>query len=122
MLLTYLLKLVLTLVLLLVVVPAFTGGAVRVRRGGLFRGILTLLVVGFLNFCLWAGFAIFTAGGAVVLNYLTFGLVGIAINALALVLTSGVMPDVLHVERYSSAFWAALVMTIGSCLINVLIG
>ena len=121
MLLLFLLKLFLMIVTLLVVVPAVTGGGVAVRKGGIFRGLLTLMVVGLLNFCLWLVFTLFTVGGALVANYLTFGLVGILVNALAFKCSASAMPEVLYVRSYGSAFWASIVMTIMGCLIQAFI-
>lgn len=121
MLLTFLLKIALLVLTLLVVVPAFTGGAVAVRRGGFFRGLVSLFVVGLMNFILWLVFALATAGVALVGNFLTFGLVGVLINALAFLATARSMPEVLYVKDYGSAFWAALIMTVASGLIHMFV-
>lgn len=113
----FVIKAVLMTLSLLVVVPVVTGGGVMVRRGGIIKGLFTLFVIACLNFALWLGFAVFTVGGAVLANWLTFGLIGILINALAYKCAAGVFPEVLYVRNYSSAFVASLVMTITSCLI-----
>lgn len=111
-------KAVLMTLALLILVPAATGGGVAVRQGGLIKGLFTLFVIGCLNFCLWLFFGLFTVGSALVFDWLTFGLVGLLINALAYKCTASVFPEVLYVRSYGSAFWAALVMTISSYLIT----
>ncbi|MBY0359500.1 MAG: phage holin family protein [Candidatus Obscuribacterales bacterium] len=121
MMLTFLVRLVLMVLTLLVVVPAATGGAVAVRRGGFCRGFFSLLVIGLCNCCLWLGFGLFTLGGAVVLNYLLFGLIGLCINALAFKLAARLMPDVLYVASFGSAFWASVILTLVSFFINHLV-
>src|SRR4051812_16265644 len=110
--LTFIIRVALMVLALLVVVPAFTGGAVAVRRGGFFQGLLSLLVIGLINSAFWFVFALATAGGAVLANVLTFGLVGILINALAFVGTGKLLPDTLYVRSFGSAFWASIVMTL----------
>lgn len=77
----FVVKAVLMTLSLLIVVPVVTGGGVMVRRGGIIKGLFTLFVIACLNFALWLGFAVFTVGGAVLVNWLTFGLIGILINA-----------------------------------------
>lgn len=113
----FVIKAVLMTLALLILVPMLTGGGVAVRSGGIIKGLFTLFVIACANFCLWLGFAFFTAGGAVLLNWLTFGLVGLLINALAYKCTAAVFPEVLYVRSYCSAFLASLVMTLSSCAI-----
>lgn len=115
---TFLLRVVLLVLTLLVVVPAATGNGVAVRRGGFFRGFMSLLVIGLLNLVLWAGFTLLTLGTAVLLNVLLCGLVGIVVHACAFWLTSRVMPDVLYVRGFGSACWASVIMTVVGFLIN----
>lgn len=115
---TFLVRLVLLLLALLVIVPAATSGGVAVRRGGFFRGILTLFVVGLLDLILWSGFALLTLGGAVIANVLLCGLIGIVVNASAFWVASKLMPDTLQVRSFGSACWAATIMTVASFLIN----
>ena len=45
----FILRAVLMVLALLVVVPALTGGKVAVRKGGFFRGLLALIVIGLTN-------------------------------------------------------------------------
>lgn len=118
MILTFVIRLILMVLTLLVVVPAATGGAVAVRRGGFFRGFFSLIVIGLLNCCLWLGFGLFTLGGAVVANVLLFGLVGLCINALAFKLAAWLMPDVLQVRSFGSAFFASVILTLAAFLLN----
>ena len=115
---TCLIRLVLLLLALLVVVPAATNGGVAVRRGGFCRGFLSLLVIGLLDLVLWSGFTLATFGAAVIFNVLLCGLVGIGVNAGAFWLASKLMPDVLHVRSFGSAFWASMIMTVAGFLIN----
>jgi uncharacterized membrane protein YvlD (DUF360 family) len=121
MMLHFLIRLFLMVIALLVVVPAATGGAVAVRRGGLFRGLLVLIVQALVNSALWYLFAILTAGGVVVANLLLFGLVGFLINGLAFVVVGKMMPAHLQVESFGSAVWAGIVMTVMSYLIHMLV-
>lgn len=117
MLLEFVVKAVLMTLALLVLVPVVTGGGVMVRQGGIFKGLFTLFIIACLNWCLWLVFALFTVGGALLVNWLTFGLVGLLINALAYKCTAKAFPEVLFVRSYGSAILASLVMTISSCLI-----
>lgn len=114
----FLIRLALMVLTLLVVVPAVTGGGVAVRQGGFFRGLLSLIVIGLVNLCLWFGITLATLGAVVPLQILTFGLVGLLINALAFKATSAVMPEVLYVKSFGTAFGASLVMTIATWAIN----
>ncbi len=115
---TFVVRLVLLLLALLVVVPAATSGGVAVRRGGFFRGVLSLFVVGLLDLVLWSGFALFTLGGAVIANILLCGLIGIFVNACAFWVAGRLMPDTLQVRNFGSACWAATIMTVVTFLIN----
>lgn len=117
----FIIRIVLMVLALLVVVPAATGGAVAVRKGGLIRGLLVLFVQALVNSALWYLFAILTAGGVIFANILLFGLVGLLINGLAFSVTGKLMPRHLHVESYGSAVWAALIMTVMSYLIHMLV-
>jgi uncharacterized membrane protein YvlD (DUF360 family) len=116
----FLIRMALLVLALLVVVPAFTGGAVAIRQGGFFRGLLALLVIGLLNSAFWFVFALLTAGGVIVANALTFGLVGILLNALAFAGAGKLMPNTLHVRDFGSAFWASIVMTLCSYVIHLI--
>jgi len=121
MLLHFIVRVVLMVLALLLVVPAATGGSVAIRKGGFLRGLLALFVLGLVNSGLWFVFALVTAGGALVANALTFGVIGILINALAFVGTSKIMPETLRVDGYGSAVWASVVMTVASFLIHMLV-
>lgn len=116
----FILRLFFMVISLLVIVPAATGGGVSLRRGGLFWGLVILIVQALVNSALWYTFAILTAGGVIVANLLLLGLVGLLVNGLAFVITGKLMPRHLHVESYGSAVWAALVMTIMSYLVHCL--
>lgn len=115
---TFFLQLFLTLLVLLVAVPLATGGNVAVRRGGLIRGLLTLLGVAVLNRILWVGFALVTVGSTVLLNWALFGLIGVLVHALALKLFSRLFPDVLRVESYGSACWASVIIMVAGYFIG----
>ncbi len=117
---TILLRLVLTILVLLVVVPPATGEGVAVRNGGFFRALLTLLVVGFLNTGLWVLVGLSTLGTALLANLLLFGMVGLLINGSAFCLAGWLMPGVLQVRSFGSACFASLIMTVAGLLINQL--
>ncbi len=114
----FLISLALQVLILLVVVPAFTGGGVMVRQGGFFRGLLVLVCIGLTNSILWFALTLLTVGMTLVLQFLTFGLVGLLINALAIKCTSAALKDVLYVRGFGSAFAAALIMVLGNCAIR----
>lgn len=117
----FFLRIFLMVLALLIVVPAATGGAVAVRRGGLLWGLVALTVQALVNSALWYLFAVLTAGGVIVANFVLFGLVGLLINGLAFVLAGKLMPRHLHVESFGSAVWASLVMTVMSYAIHLLL-
>lgn len=114
----FLLSIVLQVLVLLIVVPACTGQGVAVRQGGFLRGLLALICIGLTNMALWFVLAIVTVGMAVVAQFLTFGLVGLLVNALAIKATGSMLKDVLYVRSFGSAFYAALVMVVANCLIR----
>lgn len=114
----FLISLALQVLILLIAVPACTGGGVMVRQGGFFRGLLVLICIGLTNSILWFVLTLLTVGMTLVLQLLTFGLVGLLINALAIKCTSSMLKDVLYVRGFGSAFGAALVMVIGNCAIR----
>lgn len=114
----FLISIVLQVLALLIVVPAVTGGGVAVRQGGFLRGLLTLFCIGLVNMILWFVLTLFTVGLTVVFQILTFGLVGLLINALAFKVTANALKDVLYVRSFGAAFGAALVMVLTNCLIN----
>ena len=115
---TFLIRLVLMILVLLVVVPAATGNGVKVREGGFFAGLWTLITVALLNAGLWTLIGMFTLGTALVANVLLFGLVGLLINGAAFSLASKLMPGTLEVRSFGSACWASLIMTVSSMLIH----
>ncbi len=114
----FLISIALQVLVLLIVVPAVTSNGVAVREGGFFRGLLALICIGLTNMILWFGLTILTVGMTVVLQFLTFGLVGLLINALAFKVTAATLKDVLYVRSFGSAFGAALVMVIANCAIR----
>lgn len=118
---TFIVRLVLMVLVLLVVVPAATGEGVSVRKAGFFRALLSLLVVGVLNIGLWMLVGLSTLGVALLANVLLFGLLGLLINGAAFCLASALMPNVLQVRSFSSACFASLIMTVASMLINQLV-
>jgi uncharacterized membrane protein YvlD (DUF360 family) len=114
----FLITIALQVLALLIVVPAVTSGGVAVRQGGFFRGLLVLFCIGLTNMILWFGLTLVTVGMTLVLQYLTFGLVGLLINALAFKVTASALNDVLYVRSYGSAFLAAVVMVLTNCAIR----
>ena len=114
----FLITIVLQVLVLLIIVPAATGGGVAIRKGGFFRGLLALLVSGLLNLSLWFAITLLTIGMALVAQVITFGLVGLLINALAIKLTGALMEDAFHVRSYGSAFVAAIVLVVSHVLIT----
>ncbi len=113
-----LLSVFLQVLVLLVVVPACTGGNVAIRHGGFFRGLLVLICISLTNIILSFGLIILTVGMTVVLQWLTFGLLGLLINALAIRITAGVLKDVLYVRNFWSALGAALVIVLANAAIH----
>lgn len=103
---------------LLIIVPAVTSKGVAVRKGGFFRGLLVLFCIGLTNMILWFLLTLVTVGMTVVLQFLTFGLVGLLINALAIKVTSNALNDVLYVRSYGAALGAALVLVLTNCAIR----
>ncbi|MCA9804526.1 MAG: phage holin family protein [Cyanobacteria bacterium HKST-UBA02] len=119
--LSYALSIFLQVLILLVLVPNVTGGGVAVRQGGLIRGLITVLFIGLVNVGLWVGLAMLTLGTALAVQVVTFGLLGIIVNALAIRVVGGILPDVLYVRNFGSAFSAAVVITICNFLIGYLL-
>ncbi len=115
---TLLVRLVLMVLVLLVVVPAGTGGGVQVRNAGFFRALFVMLLVGLLNTGLWMLIGVSTLGVALLANVLLFGLVGLLINGAAFSLASEIFPEVLYVCSFGSACWASLIMTVASMVIH----
>jgi uncharacterized membrane protein YvlD (DUF360 family) len=115
---TFIVRLVLMALVLLVVVPGATGNGVRVRNSGFFNAVLTLFLVALLNTGLWFLVGVSTLGLALVANVLLLGLVGLVINGAAFSLASALAPDVLEVRSFGSACWASLIMTVASMLIH----
>ncbi len=114
----FLITVVLQVLVLLLVVPAATSGGVAVRSGGFVRGVLALLVIGLLNLSLWFAITLLTIGTALIAQAITFGLVGLLINALAIKITGALMEDAFYVRSYGSAFIAAIVMVVSNLLIQ----
>ena len=114
------LTLVLQVVTLLVVVPAVTSGTVAVRQGGFLRGALIMLCIGLVNFALWPILALFTFGTIFIVQMLSFGLVGIFVNALAFRLFGGIS-TALYVKNYGSALAAAITMSVANVVIHLIL-
>lgn len=108
----------LEVLVLLLIVPACTSGGVAVRQGGLFRGLLAILLIGLLNVSLWFAITLLTVGTALIAQVITFGLVGLLINALAIRLTGAIMGDALYVRSFGSAFVASIVMVLSNLAIQ----
>ena len=112
------LKLFLMLVTLIVLVPAFTAHAVHVPRNGLFRGICALIGIAVVNWFVWTGFTVLSLGLVIPLNFLTLGIIGLIFNALAFLAIGRLLPSILYVRNFESAFIAALVTTLASAVIS----
>jgi uncharacterized membrane protein YvlD (DUF360 family) len=115
--LNFIVETILMLFVMLYAVPALTGGGVAVPAGGFLRALGALVVIGLLNTGLWTIITAFSIGGAILADYLTFGLVGLLVNALALLITARVAPSVLYVRSYWSAIGGAVVTTLASYLV-----
>lgn len=115
--LNYILTIFLQVVVLLVIVPNLTSGGVAVRKGGLLRGLVTVFIIGLTNLGLWIGLTMLTFGAVLAVQVLTLGLAGIVVNALAIRVAGGILPDVLYVRSFGSALSAAVVITICNFLI-----
>ena len=115
-----LLTLFLQVLVLLIVVPAVTDGNVAVRKGGFLRGLLILVGIGIINWMLWPVLAIFTLGMILIAQVVTFGLVGIIVNALAFRIAGG-MSTSFHVKSFGWALAAAITMAIANVGIHLLI-
>lgn len=113
-----LLRLFLMLVAMLVLVPAFTGGGVQVRSGGIFRGLCAMILICIVNWFIWVGFTALSLGLVIPLHFLTLGIVGLLFNALAFWATGKLFDGILYVRSFGSAFIAALVMTLASAVIS----
>ena len=116
-----LLTLFLQVIVLLVVVPAVTSGNVAVRKGGLLRGLMILLGIGIVNWMLWPVLAIFTLGTVYIVQIISFGLVGILVNALAFRIAGGIS-TAFYVKSFGSAFVAALTMAVANVVIRMVVG
>lgn len=114
----FLISIALQVLVLLIVVPAVTSNGVAVRQGGFVRGLMALICIGLTNMALWFILTIATVGLTVVFQFLTFGLVGLLINALAFKATAAMLNDVLYVRSFGSALGAALVMVLANCAIH----
>lgn len=121
MLILFLVRLALMALALIYVVPFFTGNRVGLLKGGFGTAFLITLVLSLLNSGLWLVFSLVTVGGALALNALTFGIVGILVNSLGFLLVGKMRPDVLHVSNFYDAFFAAMGMTFASFIINMII-
>jgi uncharacterized membrane protein YvlD (DUF360 family) len=103
----------LVLAAMLWLVPVLTDNNVRVH-GGFIKAALVLIGVSVFDVLLWTGLTVVTLFADVLLNFLTLGLIGLLVNALAYLIVGRLFPRSLYVRDYMSAFAAAAIMTIAS--------
>lgn len=110
-----LIKIVLDALIWLIVIPAVTNQGVRIN-GGFLTAVLCSFLVCVLHYILWIMIALLTVGMALIVQVLTFGLVGVFITMFAINLASDMAPNSLQVR--SGSFIAALVLVILNALID----
>ncbi len=116
----WLIHVLLLLAAMLVLVPAFTGNGVRVQ-GGFFKAALLLVGISLTNSVLWTVLTGLTLFTNLLFNWLTLGLVELAVNGLAFLVVGRLFPGSLHVRNFWSAFGAALVMAVSAWGIPILV-
>jgi uncharacterized membrane protein YvlD (DUF360 family) len=109
-----LIDLALLVLVMLFAVPALTGGAVAVPSGGFLRAFMAIVAIVLTNILLWFLISMASFGGAIIADFLTFGLVALVVNGAAFWLTAKFAPNVLFVRNFPSALGAALITTIAS--------
>lgn len=108
----FLAHLVISAALLLVVANFIEGFKVK----GWGPALLLALVLGFVNAFIWPLMVLLTLP----LTILTFGLFLLVVNGLMLWLASSVVPGV-QVQKFGSAFLAALLLSVLNLLIKIVI-
>jgi uncharacterized membrane protein YvlD (DUF360 family) len=109
----FLVQMLLVLTAMLWLVPVLTDNGVQVR-GGFVKATLILLGIAFLDAGLWIGLTALTVFTNLIANFLTLGLVGLLVRALAYWLFGRMFPGCLYVRSYGSALGAAIIMTVAS--------
>lgn len=104
--------------ILLFVVPSCTGGGVKIKGHQFLQGLLAVCLICLLNSALWIIISVMTVGMALIFQWLTFGVVGLLINALAIKLTGRVMGDAFQVRSYAAALGAAVILVLSNLAIQ----
>ncbi len=111
-----LVKLALMVAVVVHVVPFFTSQQVAVQRGSYLTALLVLLALG-----LATGVLNVISGGTLAqLDAMSFGIVGLLVNAGALMLVGKIKPDAFRVPNFYAAFFAAVAISFSSFVISVL--
>lgn len=118
----FLLKILIPSLVLILLVPRLTRQGVAIREGNIMGGILVMLFVALSNCVVWSSAAFLTLGSILLVNILTFGLVGVLITAASLCLAERAMPDTLQVTSFSAALWAGLILNVAGFLANQAVG
>jgi putative membrane protein len=80
--------------------------------------LFIVILFGALNFVIRKLIIIFTLGLGVLVYYLSLGIAGLILNALILVLIGSLLPNMLKVPNFSSAFIGGVLLT----LVNFFVG
>jgi hypothetical protein len=107
---------------MLFVVPTLTRGKVTVPDGSLIRGSLAVVLILLVEAILWSGLVATVEGAELLTNHVTFGLVGLVFNVLALLALGHLAPSVLYVKNLAWAVAAAAVITLPLSVLNALLG
>lgn len=114
----FLLQVLLMSLVLILIVPRLTGQGVAIREGGILRGVLVMILIAVSNYIIWVLASIATLGSILLVNVLTFGLVGVLVTAVSLCVAERLMPDTLQVTSFSAALWAGLILNIAGFITN----
>lgn len=85
-------------------------------KGDIKSSLLVVIIFSILNVIIRWLFILSTLGLSVIVYYLTFGLIGLFINALVLVTISKVFPELIHVPTFFAAFVGGALLA----LVNVI--
>jgi hypothetical protein len=107
---------------MLFVVPTLTRGKVMVPDGSLIRGSLAVVLILLVECVLWSGLIATPRGAELLADHVTFGLVGLVFNVLALLALARLAPSVLYVKNLAWALAAAAVISLPLSILNALLG
>ncbi len=105
---------VLQVLVLYFIVPRIKG--IKVSKNWIDSLIVVLIFVG-LNFLARKFFLTITLGLAGILYYITFGILGLILNAGILILISKFLPDKIQVDSFSSALLAGFFLALVNFLV-----